>query len=740
LQQGKSETACLLETLGQLWLAGTRVDWRAFYAGEQRRRQPLPTYPFERQRYWIEGRTASDSNGSGPDALARKTDLADWFYLPSWKRSILPEMAAGTALGPHTCCLIFMDECGLGSLIAQQLRRDAAHVVIVRTGESFSKQSDHDFAINPRRREDYGALLDELRASNKIPEKIWHLWNVTTDADTGATTDAFVTAQERGFYSLLFLAQALGERGSSDAVGLLVVTNNLQEVTGEETLSPEKAALLGPCKVIPQEYPYLNCRCADVVLPRSGSINEAELARHLVAELWAIDNSDNLVAYRGRHRWVQIFEPLKTAFQTPASTHESRLRPGGLYLLTGGPGEIDLALAQYLAKNFKARLVLNMPADFPLHEERESWLATHQEGNEISRRLRIIEELEEDGAELMLVIADLSDSAQVSMLLARSRERFGDINGIFHTAAVTGGGMIQMKTPDAAERVFAPKIQGTMALQSLLKEMQERPLDFFILFSTSISLTGVFGQVDYCAANAFQDSFAQALAGDGETLTVAINWNLPSWETWQESSLAGASDLQAQFAQARTAYGITAQEGVEAVARILQGAYSQVVVSSQDFQALCEAQQSAMKNGLLDQWKPVRSSATAGVDEDDAGTYVPPESEIERAVAEIWQELFGGPRIGLHDNFFELGGNSLIAIQLVSHLRRAFQVELPLSSLFESPTIAGLATAISEIQHRGKESEEIEHMLEEIEGLSPEELQAYLVQELQTGSANELDG
>lgn len=741
LQQGKSETASLLETLGQLWLAGARVNWRAFYADEQRRRQPLPTYPFERQRYWIEGRTASAANDLRPDALARKPELADWFYLPSWKRSIVPQMAAGTALGPDSCCLIFMDECGLGSLIAQQLRRDAVHVVIVKTGENFSRQSDHDFVINPRRREDYGVLLDELRALNKTPEKICHLWNVTPDAEIRGTTNGFLTAQERGFYSLLFLAQALGERGSSDAVGLLVVTNNLQQVTGEETLSPEKAALLGPCKVIPQEYPYLNCRCADVVLPRSGSINEAELARQLVAELWATDNSDNLVAYRGRHRWVQIFEPLHTAFQTPASTHDSRLRPGGLYLLTGGPGDIDLALAQYLSKNFKARLVLNMPADFPSHEHRESWLATHQEDNEISRRLRTIEELEKGGAELMLVSADVSDNAQMSMILAGARERFGDINGIFHTAAVTGGGMIQMKTQDAAERVFAPKVQGTMALQSLLKEMQERPLDFFLLFSTSISLTGVFGQVDYCAANAFQDAFAQALAGgDDETLTVAINWNLPWWENWQESSLAGASDLQAQFAQARTAFGITSQEGVEAVARILQGSHSQVVVSSQDFQALCDAQQSAMKNGLLDQWKPVRASAAARVDEDDAGTYVPPESEIERAVAEIWQELFGGPRIGLHDNFFELGGNSLVAIQLVSQLRRAFQVELPLSRLFESPTIAGLATAISEIQHRGKESEEIEHMLEEIEGLSPEELQAYLVQELQTGNANELDG
>jgi acyl carrier protein len=145
-----------------------------------------------------------------------------------------------------------------------------------------------------------------------------------------------------------------------------------------------------------------------------------------------------------------------------------------------------------------------------------------------------------------------------------------------------------------------------------------------------------------------------------------------------------------------------------------------------------------MGNSLLDHFKSARSSAPAGGEESAA--YAPPENEIERDVAQIWQELFGGPRIGLHDNFFALGGNSLSAIQLVSHLRRAFQVDLPLSRLFESPTVAELAADISEIRRQALENEEIERMLKEIEDLSPDELQAHLVQEFPTGDANKLDG
>jgi amino acid adenylation domain-containing protein len=79
------------------------------------------------------------------------------------------------------------------------------------------------------------------------------------------------------------------------------------------------------------------------------------------------------------------------------------------------------------------------------------------------------------------------------------------------------------------------------------------------------------------------------------------------------------------------------------------------------------------------------------------GDFVAPVTEIEKTVAAIWQELLGIKSVGLHDNFFELGGHSLLMTQLVTRLREAFPVELPLRDMFEQPTIAGLATVIEEI-------------------------------------------
>jgi acyl carrier protein len=335
-----------------------------------------------------------------------------------------------------------------------------------------------------------------------------------------------------------------------------------------------------------------------------------------------------------------------------------------------------------------------------------------------------VQALEAAGAEVLVLKADFTSREAVEAIIAQARARFGEINGVVHSASVTSGGMIQLKTKEMVAPVFAPKVSGTRALQAAL---EGSALDFFVLFSTSLALTGVFGQVDYCAANAFLDAFAHANTLRGDSFTVSIDWHVPQWETWQEASLASVPDFQAQFAEAREAYGIKLAEGVELFRRLLSGSLPQVIVSTQDFQALNDEQQRAAGTSLLDQLGTANLARTRT---EADGDYVSPKDAVEAAMAALWEELFGLQRLSVNDNFFELGGNSLLGIQLISRVRKDFQVELPLSSLFETPTAAGLAAAIAEIRLREKEAEEIERLLREIESLSPGELQATLAQEL----------
>ncbi|HYW71141.1 MAG TPA: amino acid adenylation domain-containing protein [Pyrinomonadaceae bacterium] len=110
--------------------------------------------------------------------------------------------------------------------------------------------------------------------------------------------------------------------------------------------------------------------------------------------------------------------------------------------------------------------------------------------------------------------------------------------------------------------------------------------------------------------------------------------------------------------------------------------------------------------------------------------YVAPRGALEELVTTCWEEVLGLERVGIQDDFFELGGHSLLATQIIGRLREIFPIELPLRTLFESPTVAGLSARIVEQDGTGT-VENIASTLKELTGLSEEEIQALLEQERQ---------
>ena len=106
--------------------------------------------------------------------------------------------------------------------------------------------------------------------------------------------------------------------------------------------------------------------------------------------------------------------------------------------------------------------------------------------------------------------------------------------------------------------------------------------------------------------------------------------------------------------------------------------------------------------------------------------FAPPRTPVEESMVEIWQEILGLDQVGIHDNFLELGGNSLLASQVSSRVIKAFKVDLPLRLLFESPTVAEMAEAISHHQVLKADQQAIERMLAELEDLSDEQAKQLL--------------
>ncbi|MDF5727494.1 MAG: SDR family NAD(P)-dependent oxidoreductase [Rhizonema sp. PD38] len=605
-------------------------------------------------------------------SLSKKADIADWFYIPSWKRNLLPTPMRQV----KSSWLFFVDTCGLGDQLVQKLKQAGEDVILIRMGEQFTKYDTSLYTLNPRQHDDYDTLFKELSTSDKIPTHIVHLWSVTENSSIESRFEWVEFAQDLGFYSLMFLAQALGKQNSTDELKLTVVSNGMQEVLCEELLYPEKATMLGPIRTIPQEYPNITTLSIDVVLPLAGSESEQKLIVHLLKELQTT-SSDRIIAYRGNHRWVQTFEAVRLE---KSEQGIQRLREQGVYLITGELGGIGLVLAEHLARTVRAKLVLTGHSAFPDRSEWEKWLNCHDECDGVSRKIRKLQELEKLGAEVLVISADVANFEQMQQAIAKAIHCFGQINGVIHAAGVLVGGAIQRKTLEMVEGTFAPKVKGTLVLDTIFKDIQ---LDWFVLCSSVTSVEGNFALVDYCAANAFLDSFAHYKSNRDTTFTVSINW-VP----WQEESPTTRSTL----CQPHLKYRLLFTEGVEVFQRVLCNSIPQIIVSTQDLEtAIKQNTIKPNKGERLKECQDLEEAVRLNPRPALTKAYVAPTNKLEQTIAQIWQDFLGIESIGIYDDFFELGGDSLLGIQLTSKLSATLQDKISPNRLLYAPTIAALA-------------------------------------------------
>jgi acyl transferase domain-containing protein/acyl carrier protein len=288
-QDPETDVQALLGAAGRLWLAGVPLRAEGLHANDPRRKVALPTYPFEGERYWIERGAPRVQAG-----IRKRPDPADWFYLPTWKRT-LPPGSLTPVPSP-----IALPSSGRGAPPPSREKEAVFRFPpLPEEGRAMGEGGQGG--------EDAEALLDGLMADGDIPRRV------------------VFRGEAPG---LLALARALGRR-VHEPVHLAVVTEALYEVTGGEAAG-RQGALAGLAKVIPQEYPNLRCRLIDTTGPEG-----------LAAELEQ-EGGPAVVALRGGHRWEQVYEPLR--LERP----EPRLRPDGHYVITGGLGRFGRIVAEHL--------------------------------------------------------------------------------------------------------------------------------------------------------------------------------------------------------------------------------------------------------------------------------------------------------------------------------------------------------------------------------------------------------
>jgi amino acid adenylation domain-containing protein/non-ribosomal peptide synthase protein (TIGR01720 family) len=613
-----SDSEFIRTSAARLWTAGARLDGRGMYAREHRRRVVLPTYPFERKRYSIEpGRGIGTPRNANPIAL------------PTWER--VPAID-GSAARRVQHAIVFEDSIGVGAAAARQLRDRGASVTVVSAGREY-RESDERRTIRTDVREDYDRMLTSLSGR---PDAVIHCWTIDPFDDERAALDA-------GFFSLIFLAQALTDAGVNEC-RIAVASSGIQRVIGNERITPSKATVSGPARVIAQELEGFAVVHVD---REDGDPHHDRFARSVIAELHTA--GDPVVAYRHGHRWVRRFSTAELPVGRAA-----RLRTDATYVVTGGMTGIGLELAVAIAAEVRGAHLLLL-------------------GRNItdSRRRHALARLDPLGARVSFAIADVADRAMLERVLD-AHNAIAPIRGIVHAAGIAGGGAISLKSRDAVAIEFAAKIDGT---RHLCGWAHGRDLDFIALCSSTSAFTGGFGSVAYTAANAFLDATADA----GINLPiVSLNWH-----RWQGLGMAIETErLHEQLTGAALSDGIQAAAGRSAFLRVLANPeLNRVAISAVDLNVV----ERESRGFVARSDTPSAEAPKARPSRSSAGT------AMQKALADVWCDVLRLDDVGIDDAFTSLGGDSLLAVRVVARIRASLGVALPIRALYEKPTIAMLA-------------------------------------------------
>jgi acyl transferase domain-containing protein/SAM-dependent methyltransferase len=651
-QEDRSDTEMAYAALGRLWEGGVPVDWTGFHATERRRRVSLPTYPFERQSYWV-GRP----NRPDTEPTPEPRDPADWFAFPVWREVPDPGEPQRTLEGAPI--LVFDEGTGVGAAVVAALRTAGASPLVVRRGSAFACTNETELLLDPGEVDGFAELAAGVCSGQRLAGII-DCWGAEPPGGTDLDDGALIT-----FLTPLRLAVALGSHTTVRPLPMLLVARGTAHVTDADVLDPPRSFGVGATKVLPQEHPGLRVSHVDVD-------EDPGVADLLLAEL-AAGALESEVALRGGRRYARAYEPLMIADTRPPIG----LPANPVVMVTGGLGHMGLILAEAAFFGLGGRLALIGRSPLPPPQEWTSISenpATSEAQRVLLRRLALMRAERDD---VLVVGADLNDGAQVASAVDAAIARFGAIDLVVHGAANVSPaafGPAADTGPSVVAAQMSPKIRGLLHLMEAMRGREPRR---WLLHGSISSVLGGLGLAAYSGANAVLDTIALegALAG--------ADWLSIGWDAWDNAG-------EAQMMSIPTA--IRPPEGQEAFLRVLGASVGPcLIVAVHDLE------------GRLEAWvrmvKVPRAGGGTGHPRPNLSTaFLEPRSETERVLADIWASQLGIDEVGVHDRFFDLGGHSLLAVQVASEIRDRFQIEMPVLQLFKAPTISELAPLVEHAQ------------------------------------------
>lgn len=682
LRKNRDDWRSLLESLGALYIHGVEIDWENFDRDHSCHRVVLPTYPFQRQRYWVVERAVpavaaacrkpekAASSSQCAENVTNTDALPSWLYHLEW----LPQ--------PHAPCqrlrqqvaghwMILADRGGVGQELA-------------RTLETHGASCDLLFADSWKQGQ------DEILSAFHPCRGVIHLWSLDATPLAATTDTSLQQDQERHCASSVWMLKTLAANRQPDPARCWIVTRGAQQVG--QTASPlamTQTPLWGLGRVIALEHPEFWGGLIDL----DPAVASSEAA-HLLEEICAREETSALhreksgergyrsvllredqVAWRGDQRYVARLARAENVLAQPLP-----LRADATYAITGGLGGLGRAIALGMAQQGARHIVL------------------------ISRSTAsggtITQALEQMGVQVLAIQADVSQAEQLASALHKIEDGMPPLRGVIHAAGVLDDGLLLQQDWTRFERVLAPKVAGAWNLHTLTQAL---PLDFFVLFSSTASLFGSPGQGNYAAANAFLDALAHHRRASGLP-GLTINWG-----PWDEVGMAAASDARSRQRWADRGMALlTPQQGIQALASLLSGSASQVAVLRMDWTRFAA-------NPGDESPRVLPALFTQRIEE--AHQQTPFIQEPRPSQSPLLEQLLtlplnqrpdflrtalgrrAGRVLGMapedvpcERNLLELGMDSLMVMEVIRSIKQDFHLTLYPRELYAHPTIDALAT------------------------------------------------
>ncbi|MFE1755840.1 type I polyketide synthase, partial [Streptomyces anandii] len=699
LRRNRPEAEALTTALSYAHTRGISIDWQAYYAGTGARRVPdLPTYAFQRERYWLEipaAPAAAVGTTAGTDSVDARfweavecedlESLADTLDMPTtsgdaleavlpalsaWRRQRLEqsvvdgwryrvvwrpvtERATGVLSGTWLVVVpAGREDDDLATAVTRML---SARGVDVRT-----------LSVAPAlEREDVAALL-----RTAVPEG---------GALTGALSLLPAVGETNAPVASAVLVQALGDAGV-EAPLWCVTRGAVSTGRGDRPRSAAQAGVWGLGRVAALEHPGRWGGLVDLPQTDGTTTHVDERTLDRLADVLAGLGDEDQLAVRDSGVFARRLVRARPAHEDAVSQRASTAwKPEGTVLVTGGTGALGAEVARWLARNGAAHLVL-----------------TSRRGGDAPGAAELEAELAALGARVTLAACDAADREALAGLLEPLRS---ELTVVIHTAGVLDDGVLDALTPDRFGSVWRAKADSARNLHELTRDLD---LSAFVLFSSISGTLGSSGQANYAAANAYLDALAQERRADGLP-AVSI-----AWGAWA-AGMAADDDI-ARRMRASGVPPMAADAAIRALRQAVDSEEAALTVADLDWERLTPGLVAVRPNPSIGELPEVRAildsvnSLAGGAKRRDAGPSIAErlsgmsEADQERTVLELVRTHVsavlghhGSSAIGSERAFKELGFDSLTAVELRNRLRAATGVDLPATLVFDYPTASALA-------------------------------------------------